>query len=163
MSVERTIKGIVAHEQFMNGARRRVAAGAAVASIVLSSFLVIPAGAGAAIWSIERPPAPVGATDTVLQAVSCTSPDACMAVAGPDQRPGITLAERWDGSRWTIQWTNRIPSRATVWRVVHRGNLLRGRLVDHRQRPKEAAGGVDDRPTLGPGPGPDKPAYSRVA
>jgi hypothetical protein len=61
--------------------------------------------AGAAVSSIQRVPTHTGATDTVLTGVSCTSPVACVAVGGPDQQPGIMLAERWDGTRWTIQST----------------------------------------------------------
>jgi len=110
VSCERTITSIVARERSMGGARRRVGvcvAAAVVAAIVLSSFLVSAAGAGAVIWSIQRMPVPAGATSTVLHGVSCTSPDACTAVGGPDGRPGIMLAERWNGSRWTIQRTPR--------------------------------------------------------
>ena len=61
--------------------------------------------AGAAIWSIQRAPARAGAIATVLAGVSCTSPEACVAVGGPDDEPGVMLAEKWDGGRWTIQPT----------------------------------------------------------
>jgi hypothetical protein len=40
-----------------------------------------------------------------LNAVSCTAPDACTAV-GNQQRggaPQAPLAERWDGTRWSVQ------------------------------------------------------------
>jgi hypothetical protein len=69
-------------------------------AFVLSVAVSEPAGA--AIWSIQRAPARPGARDSMLAAVSCTSPVACVAVGGPDAKPGLMLAERWDGARWTI-------------------------------------------------------------
>jgi hypothetical protein len=46
-------------------------------------------------------------TLTYLYGVSCTSPSACTAVGNSDTAPPVTtsLAERWNGSRWTIQRT----------------------------------------------------------
>ena len=46
-----------------------------------------------------------------LDAVSCTTPSACMAVGRYEDRAGVSfpLAERWDGSRWHIQPAGRIP------------------------------------------------------
>ncbi len=55
-------------------------------------------------WSIQRTPNPAGATETYLEGVSCTSSKACMAVGYYDTMTGEhTLAERWNGFRWTIQ------------------------------------------------------------
>ena len=55
------------------------------------------------IWSIQKTPKPpsgrIKVADSGLNAVSCTSVDACMAVGSGVRGP---LAERWDGSRWTI-------------------------------------------------------------
>jgi hypothetical protein len=60
-------------------------------------------------WSIQQTPDPAGATGTSLSGVSCTSTNACTAVGsysvGSVVR--VTLAERWNGVRWSIQ---RIPS-----------------------------------------------------
>jgi hypothetical protein len=61
------------------------------------------AGSG---WSVHTAPSPSGATSSQFNAVSCTSGTACTAVggsAGPSG--GLTLAERWDGSVWTLQST----------------------------------------------------------
>jgi hypothetical protein len=58
-------------------------------------------------WTIESTPNPTGAASTNLVGVSCTSATACTAV-GPTQPVNsgyVTLAERWDGSSWTIQST----------------------------------------------------------
>ncbi|MGO8870890.1 MAG: hypothetical protein ACLQPH_05710 [Acidimicrobiales bacterium] len=58
-------------------------------------------------WKVEHTPS-TGATDTTLTAVSCSSPMACTAVGYTQSGlglayPGTLLAERWNGSRWTIQ------------------------------------------------------------
>ena len=56
-------------------------------------------------WSTQQTPNPTGASASVLSGVSCSSATACTAV-GEFQRNGVTtwmLAERWDGTRWSIQ------------------------------------------------------------
>jgi hypothetical protein len=58
-------------------------------------------------WTIQDTPTPPGATNTALASVSCTSPTACIAVgnwtnASENAQP---LAERFDGSDWSIQNT----------------------------------------------------------
>jgi hypothetical protein len=57
-------------------------------------------------WSVT--PSPNPADESILQAVSCVSPSACMAV-GDTQEPDVgfsssfaPLAEWWNGSTWTI-------------------------------------------------------------
>jgi hypothetical protein len=59
-----------------------------------------------AAWAIQTTPTPTGATSSVLSGGSCTSPTACTAV-GRYTSAGVThtLAERWDGTNWTIQPT----------------------------------------------------------
>jgi hypothetical protein len=57
-------------------------------------------------WSIEATPNPPGPAFSVLGGVSCTAPNACTAVGyveGPSKT--VTLAERWNGTEWTIQDT----------------------------------------------------------
>jgi hypothetical protein len=63
--------------------------------------------AAASAWSIQRTPNPVGATDSVLSGVSCTSPTTCTAVGYFTDRKGVgvPLAERWNGTTWTVQRT----------------------------------------------------------
>jgi hypothetical protein len=58
-------------------------------------------------WTIQPTPNPTGAGDSSLQGVSCTSATACTAVGNYfDTTAGfLTLAERWDGTTWTIQPT----------------------------------------------------------
>ncbi len=57
-------------------------------------------------WTMQRLPSPGGAPgespDVVPVSVSCPSAAACMAV-GTTQN--MTLAERWNGSRWTVEPT----------------------------------------------------------
>src|SRR5207302_64415 len=58
-------------------------------------------------WAIQSTPNPAGAMSTVLRAVSCPSTTLCTAVASYTNSSGVdvTLAERWNGSSWTIQST----------------------------------------------------------
>jgi hypothetical protein len=57
-------------------------------------------------WTIQRlptPPAPPGEAPLVVPvSVSCTSATACMTVGTTEN---MTLAERWNGSKWTIEPT----------------------------------------------------------
>lgn len=57
-------------------------------------------------WTVQPTPNAVSNGYNRLEGVSCTSASACMAV-GDSGRPGATgpsnLAERWDGTAWTIQ------------------------------------------------------------
>jgi hypothetical protein len=52
-------------------------------------------------WSVMPSPNR-GRDDNVLEAVSCVSTDACMAVGYYEGTPGGTLAESWDGIRWSV-------------------------------------------------------------
>src|SRR5215469_15436441 len=58
-------------------------------------------------WSAEPTPNPAGAPRSWINAVDCPSASACVAVGDAFTRSGtdITLAERWDGTRWSIQAT----------------------------------------------------------
>jgi hypothetical protein len=58
-------------------------------------------------WAIETTPNPIGAQETVLSAVSCTSTAACTAVGyyydnPEDGTPAVTLVEAWNGKAWAI-------------------------------------------------------------
>jgi hypothetical protein len=55
-------------------------------------------------WAIQPVPAPAGSFLN-LPGVSCSSPTACTAVGGYENSSGIAkvLAERWNGTKWTIQ------------------------------------------------------------
>lgn len=57
-------------------------------------------------WKIEKAPARRGFTESELGGVSCTSATSCIAVGG-SFKPStfVTLAERWNGSTWTVQAT----------------------------------------------------------
>ncbi len=65
-------------------------------------------------WAITPAPSPGGTNGSGLERVSCTSATACTAVGSYDNGAGarVTLAERWDGSTWTVQPTPN-PSGAT--------------------------------------------------
>jgi hypothetical protein len=58
-------------------------------------------------WTIQPTPNPAGAMASFLLAVSCTSPSACIAAGAyfttsSQSGPVRSLAERWNGKRWTI-------------------------------------------------------------
>ena len=64
-------------------------------------------------WSLQHTPNPTGAEDSTLGAVSCTSARSCTAVGlsgTPTSYTGYTLAERWNGTNWSIQTTPNPPS-----------------------------------------------------
>ena len=58
-------------------------------------------------WTIHPVPVPSRTFTASLLAVSCTSPDACTAVGSYANTPiyinGAPLAERWNGSSWSMQ------------------------------------------------------------
>jgi hypothetical protein len=56
-------------------------------------------------WSVQHPPYPAGATGVQLAGVSCAETRACTAVGFFTNASGLDdmLAERWDGSRWSIE------------------------------------------------------------
>ena len=67
-------------------------------------------------WSIQRTPTPSGTTDSFLGGVSCASPTACTAVGSYVKGVlgnTLSLVERWNGRRWSIQRTPN-PADATV-------------------------------------------------
>jgi len=72
-------------------------------------------------WRLRALPEPTGAYNVFVQGVSCTSRSACVAVGvtnrGPYSRVSATLAERWDGRRWTIQRTPNPASTAELHSV----------------------------------------------
>lgn len=68
-------------------------------------------------WSILVMPNPVTSTQTTLTGVACTSAAACIAV-GFFVNPFFTqtLAEEWNGHRWSVQRTKNVPNPASpVW------------------------------------------------
>ena len=64
-------------------------------------------------WAIKPVPHPAGATATDLSGVSCRSASDCTAAGDYQNSTGqlLTLAERWNGTSWTIEPT---PSPSTV-------------------------------------------------
>jgi hypothetical protein len=68
-------------------------------------------------WRVRATPNPPGAAAGNLNAASCVSPSACIAVGNTSNSRGtsLTLAQRWNGRNWRIQPT---PSPASG------GNLL---------------------------------------
>jgi hypothetical protein len=60
------------------------------------------------VWSYQVPAEPSGRNFSGFAGVSCTSTSACTAVGGSLRLSPFsnkTLAERWNGKRWTIQLT----------------------------------------------------------
>ena len=70
-------------------------------------------------WTIQPTPNPTGASQSSLSGVSCTSAAACTAVGNYVTSSGVnltlTLAERWNGSAWTIQQTANPGVSAKYW------------------------------------------------
>lgn len=61
-------------------------------------------------WRIVPTPNPAGSTFTTLLGVTCTSRRACIAVGSAVAgKRTVPLAERWNGSRWSIERTPRPP------------------------------------------------------
>jgi hypothetical protein len=59
-------------------------------------------------WTAQATPTPSGGNSSGLEAVSCTTPASCEAVGGYNLQStgqGVTLAEGWNGSAWTVQPT----------------------------------------------------------
>jgi hypothetical protein len=64
-------------------------------------------------WSVDTIPNPPGTSFAMLNGVSCASSTACTAVGIYDVPTGVTaLAERWNGSTWTVQSTAALPAAA---------------------------------------------------
>ncbi len=66
-------------------------------------------------WTIEATPNPPRAGSSVFEGVSCPTPKTCTAVGFYKRSSGrvVTLAERWNGKRWTIEATPN-PAKATI-------------------------------------------------
>jgi hypothetical protein len=73
-------------------------------------------------WSIQPTPNPSGAKESILNGVSCTSSTECTAVGHYVNSSGVrvTLAERWNGTEWSIQST---PNPSGAKESVLRGAL----------------------------------------
>jgi hypothetical protein len=58
-------------------------------------------------WRIRTTPSPPGATDVLLNGVSCSSATACAAVGSYRDSTGtrFALAESWNGTAWSIETT----------------------------------------------------------
>src|SRR5215472_11542342 len=58
-------------------------------------------------WRIRAVPVPPGGTHSALDGVSCTVATACIAVGYYTSSQGVkvTLAERWNGTSWSVQPT----------------------------------------------------------
>jgi hypothetical protein len=81
-----------------------------VGMVALAPSGAIARAAATSPWSIQPTANPVGGTDSVLSGVSCSSRTACTAVGYYTNRSlaGVTLAERWNGQRWSIERTPRV-------------------------------------------------------
>jgi hypothetical protein len=75
--------------------------------LMMLAALAQNARAAAPVWSLQTPPDPAGATGSALSGVSCPSPRLCVAVGhfADSSGRGMPLAERWNGTRWSIQPT----------------------------------------------------------
>jgi hypothetical protein len=63
-------------------------------------------------WTNQATPNPAGGTEIALNGVSCPSATKCLAVGSYEGAHGILpLAERWNGSKWTIERRERAADR----------------------------------------------------
>jgi hypothetical protein len=84
---------------------RAVLASVVVFSGVLSG-VASAAGPAASHWSVQPSPNPNGAAGSFLAAVSCANAIRCEAVGlYGNGTVDLTLAERWDGSAWSVEAT----------------------------------------------------------
>jgi hypothetical protein len=85
--------------------RRRSPAGLLVMLVIAVALAAGMAGpAAAAGWLIQSTPDPAGGQLDGLIAVSCSSATACTAVGNEEtSSASLALAERWNGSTWTLQ------------------------------------------------------------
>lgn len=61
-------------------------------------------------WRIERTPNPTGSSNSSLNGVACSSRRACTAVGSAlAGKVFVPLAERWNGSRWSVERVPRPP------------------------------------------------------
>src|SRR5215467_14837470 len=66
----------------------------------------VAAASAAITWTVQPTPTPAQGVGGQLLAVSCPSASSCTAVGGYTSNAGpVTLAEHWDGTRWTVQAT----------------------------------------------------------
>jgi hypothetical protein len=71
-----------------------------------TSDVTLAEGWSGSTWSIQPTPNPTGGSNVVLSGVSCTSASACTAVGSSyNGTTTVTLAERWNGTTWSIQHT----------------------------------------------------------
>jgi hypothetical protein len=107
-SIERTPGAVVANgglaADACPGPDRCVAVGSSATSAGTSALAESWNGT---TWSIQHVPMPPGGTHSALDAVSCSSASACTAVGYYTSNLGsqVTLAERWNGSAWSVQPT----------------------------------------------------------
>ena len=84
----------------------RIVVCAVVWCVTLALWLTIATGAAASGWIVQQTPNPAGVYSD-LPGVSCASPRSCTAVGFSTSHAGtsMTLAERWNGTSWSIQRT----------------------------------------------------------
>jgi hypothetical protein len=76
-------------------------------ALVLALVIATAAVAATSGWKVQPSPNPSGAMESKLYSVSCASPSACTAVgqSTSDFTVFSTLAERWNGNKWSIKPT----------------------------------------------------------
>jgi hypothetical protein len=63
-------------------------------------------------WTVQSTPNPTGSQFAILGSVACSSASACTAVGGSNDSSGTTstVAERWDGTTWSLESTLNEPT-----------------------------------------------------
>ena len=73
-----------------------------------SAFIAFAEGWNGTKWTPQKTPEPAGATEGDLVGVSCSSPPGTCSAVGYDANSAgtsLTLAEGWNGTKWSIQKT----------------------------------------------------------
>jgi hypothetical protein len=73
-------------------------------------------------WALQAPPEPSSSFDSILQGVSCPTAAECLAVGAytpfTDPNGSRTLAERWNGTAWTITTPAALPDDGSLGGVA---------------------------------------------
>ena len=87
-----------------------IAAALSVVTATVASAVVAPAAsAGPPQWTIQTTTNPTASDG--LQAVSCPSASACLAVGATGSHPTAAIAESWNGTSWTTTTPSAAPSK----------------------------------------------------
>jgi hypothetical protein len=109
-SICRAVRRRVVPSGIVGARPTSLANGIAVLALILGMSLAAADAASASRWSVLRVSRPAGSIASELGGVSCASRRWCVAVGSYERRRSgsVALAERWNGSGWSILPTPRL-------------------------------------------------------